>query len=141
VYGAIGSEVKVNTVLIAESDEVIRGLVKAIINSAGYEALETPNGDEALRLAHHVPVQAIILDCLTPSSRGAETLKLLRADSRTAHIPVIAMCGLGQFGAELGLWAKAVVVKPFRPAQLLMKLQYVLRVQTETISLAQRPVA
>jgi DNA-binding response OmpR family regulator len=131
----------VNTVLVAESDEVIRGLVRAIINNAGYEALETTSGDEALRIAHLVPVHAIILDCLTPSSHGAETLKLLRADSRTAHIPVIAMCGLGQFGAELGLWAKAVVVKPFRPAQLLMKLQYVLRAQADAIPLAPQPVA
>ena len=130
-----------NTVLVAESDEVVRGLVKAIINNAGYEALETPDGDEALRIATRVPVQAIILDCLTPSGRGSETLKLLRADSRTAHIPVIAMCGLGQFGAELGLWAKAVVVKPFRPAQLLMKLQFVLRAQAEMVSAPPRPVA
>ena len=137
----MGSEAELNTVLVAESDEVVRGLVKAIINSAGYEAIETTNGDEALRIAHHVPVQAIVLDCLTPSSRGAETLKLLRADSRTAHIPVIAMCGLGQFGAELGLWAKAVVVKPFRPAQLLMKLQYVLRAQPEAVPVSSNAVA
>jgi hypothetical protein len=33
------------------------------------------------------------------------------------------MCGLGQYAADLGLWANAVIVKPFRPAQLLMKLQ------------------
>jgi len=129
----------VNTVLVAESDEAVRGLVKAIIHSAGYEAIETSDGGDALHIAHRVPVQAIILDCLTPSGRGPETLKLLRADSRTAHIPVIAMCGLGQFGAELGLWAKAVVVKPFRPAQLLMKLQYVLRASAEKATVAETP--
>ncbi len=132
-----------NTVLVAESDAVVRGLVKAIISSAGHEAIETTNGEEALRIAHRVPVSAIVLDCLAPASRGAETLKILRADSRTAHIPVIALCGLGQFGAELGLWAKAIVVKPFRPAQLLMKLQYVLRAQAETNVVPQQdsPVA
>ena len=125
------------TVLVAESDEAVRALVKAIINSAGYETVETTSGDEALRIACHHPVQAIVLDCLTPSTRGLETLKLLRADSLTAHIPVIAMCGLGQFGAELGLWAKAIVVKPFRPAQLLMKLEYALRAQAEAAQLCQ----
>lgn len=117
------------TVLVVESDEVVRGLVKAIVESAGCEAIEVTHGDEALRILHSVPVQVIILDCLTPSARGTETLKLLRSNSQTSHIPVIAMCGLGQFGAELGLWAKAVVVKPFRPAQLLMKLEYILRAQ------------
>ena len=127
-----------NTVLVAESDEVIRGLVKAIVNSAGYETIETTGGDEVLPIAHRIAIRAIVLDCLTPSGRGLETLKLLRADSRTCHIPVIAMCGLGQFGAELGLWAKAVVVKPFRPAQLLMKLQYALRASAETSASAQK---
>lgn len=126
-----------NTVLVAESDEAVRALVKAIINSAGYETVETTSGDEALQIARHASVQAIILDCLTPSTRGPETLKRLRADSLTAHIPVIALCGLGQFGAELGLWAKAIVVKPFRPAQLLMKLEYVLRASADAKPLPQ----
>ena len=129
------------TVLVAESDEIIRGLVKAIIRSAGYEVVETSDGHSALTLARQVPVQAIVLDCLTPSARGAEALKLLRTDSRTSQIPVIAMCGLGQFGAELGLWAKAVVVKPFRPAQLLMKLQYALRAQADPVGASQRAMA
>lgn len=125
-----------NTVLVAESDEAVRALVKAIINGAGYEAIETTSGDEALQIARRYPVQAIVLDCLTPSARGLETMKRLRADSVTGNIPVIAMCGLGQFGAELGLWAKAVVVKPFRPAQLLMKLEYAVRAQAEIAALA-----
>jgi DNA-binding response OmpR family regulator len=56
-----------------------------------------------------------------------ETLIRLRTDEHTSSVPVIAMCGLGQYGAELGLWAKAIVVKAFRPAQLLIKLQNAIR--------------
>jgi DNA-binding response OmpR family regulator len=80
-------------------------------------------------------VGAIVLDCMGRARRGIETLKRLRADSRSMEIPVIARCGLGQYGAELGRWAKAIVVKPFRPAQLLMKLQNAIRASAATAGL------
>jgi DNA-binding response OmpR family regulator len=117
----------VQAVLIMEEDNVIRGLVRAIVNSAGYEVIEATNGEDGLKIAQRGAIAAIVLDCLGRSGEGLETLMRLRADQRTAEIPVVAMCGLGQYGAQLGLWAKAVVVKPFRPAQLLMKLQTAIR--------------
>ena len=124
-------------VLVVEEDEIVRGLVSAIVRSAGYEAIESSNCEHAIMIAHSGAIDAIVLDCMGRAGRGMETLKLLRADARTTGIPVVAMCGLGQYGAELGLWAKAVVVKPFRPAQLLMKLQKAIRAQAVTASYAE----
>jgi DNA-binding response OmpR family regulator len=123
----------VQSVLIVEEDEVIRGLVRAIVSSAGYVFLEVANGDEAFEIAQKRAVDAIVLDCLGRSGHGMETLMRLRTDEHTSNIPVIAMCGLGQYGAELGLWAKAIVVKPFRPAQLLMKLQNAIRARNVAV--------
>jgi DNA-binding response OmpR family regulator len=120
----------VQSILVVEADEVVRGLVSAIVKSAGYETVECCCGEEGFKLAQGGAMDAIVLDCLGRSGEGMETLKRLRADAVTSEIPVLAMCGLGQYGAELGLWAKAVVVKPFRPAQLLMKLQNVMRART-----------
>jgi len=117
----------VQAVLIAEEDDVIRSLVRTIVQSAGYQPVEVSSGDQALQMAQRGAYGAIVLDCLGRSGQGMETLKHLRADLRTRDIPVVAMCGLGQYAADLGLWAKAVVVKPFRPAQLLMKLQSAIR--------------
>jgi CheY-like chemotaxis protein len=54
---------------------------------------------------------------------GLRTLKKLRTDPRTHVIPVIAMSGLGQYGYDLPLWASACLVKPFRPSQLIRKIQ------------------
>ena len=119
-------------VLVVEEDEIVRGLVSAIVRNAGYEPIESTNGEDAFMIAQGSTVDAIVLDCMGRAGCGMETLKRLRADVRTMQIPVIAMCGLGQYGAELGLWAKAVVVKPFRPAQLLMKLQNAIRAQAAT---------
>jgi DNA-binding response OmpR family regulator len=118
----------VQSVLIVEEDDAVRGLVNAIVKSAGYDPVEAMSGEHAFTIAQRGVVDVIILDCLGRSGKGMETLKRLRANAVTTAIPVIALCGLGQYGAELGLWAKAVVVKPFRPAQLLIKLQNAMRV-------------
>jgi DNA-binding response OmpR family regulator len=127
----------VNSVLIVEQDDAVRGLVNVIVKSAGYEVIESSTGEDGFKVAQQIRPDAIVLDCLGRSGQGMETLKRLRADVRTANIPVIAMTGLGQFGAELGLWAKAVVVKPFRPAQLVMKLQNAIRGQAATAGYAE----
>jgi DNA-binding response OmpR family regulator len=122
----------VQAVLVVEEDEIVRGLVSAIVKGAGYTSIESTDSEDALLIARSGAVTAIVLDCMGRAGRGMETLKRLRADTRTMDLPVIAMCGLGQYGAELGLWAKAVLVKPFRPAQLLMKLQNAVRPASAT---------
>ncbi len=130
------------SILIFEEDEVVRGLVQVIVESAGYFAVTAANGEDALKIAQHRRVSAIVLDCLAPSGEGVQTLMRLRADANTTAIPVIAMCGLGQYGAELGLWATSVLVKPFRASQLLLKLQYlVTRIQPTEASNALHALA
>ena len=124
-------------VLVVEEDKIVRSLVSTIIRSAGYESVESSNWDDAVMIAHSGAIDAIVLDCMGRAGRGMETLKLLRGDARTTAIPVVAMCGLGQYGAELGLWAKAVVVKPFRPAQLLIKLQNAIQARASTSTYAE----
>jgi two-component system OmpR family response regulator len=121
----------VATILVIEEEEVIRGLVKVILENAGHRAILAGSGEAGIRLATHNAVDALVLDCMGRVSDGVGTLKRIRGDARTAHIPVIAMCGLGQSGAEVGLWANGLVVKPFRPAQLLLRVQAVLEARKQ----------
>jgi len=114
------------TILVIEEEEVIRGLVKVILENAGHRVLMAGSGEAGVQLAARNVIDAIVLDCMGRVSNGVGTLKRLRGDAWTAHIPVIAMCGLGQSGAEVGLWANGLAVKPFRPAQLLLRVQAVL---------------
>ncbi|HUN89917.1 MAG TPA: response regulator [Terriglobales bacterium] len=114
------------TILVIEEEEVIRGLVRAILEGAGYLVLEAASGEAGFELACRGVADALVLDCLGRESNGIQTLRRLRGDAKTAHLPVIALSGLGQAGAEVGLWANALVVKPFRPAQLLLKVQMTL---------------
>ncbi len=118
------------TILVIEEEQVIRDLVRAILEGAGYGILEASTGEAGLELARCGAADALVVDCMGRGSAGIRTLRRLRGEASTAHLPVIALCGLGQDGAEVGLWANTLVIKPFRPAQLLVKVQMTLAAKT-----------
>jgi DNA-binding response OmpR family regulator len=113
------------TILVVDESKVIRGLVQAIVESAGHSVVQAGNCDAGYRLAQRGPVDAIILDCMG-HGEGISLLKRLRAEVATAPTPVVALCGISQAATDLAQWADAVVIKPFRPAELMQKLKGVL---------------
>jgi DNA-binding response OmpR family regulator len=119
------------TILVIEEEEIIRGLIRVMLEGAGYNAIDAAFGEAGLEMARRGTVGAVVLDCMGRLSDGIRVLRKLRGDAATAHLPVIALCGLGQSGGEIGLWANALVVKPFRPAQLLIKVQSTLSLHPE----------
>ncbi|MGZ4787802.1 MAG: response regulator transcription factor [Terriglobales bacterium] len=121
------------TILVVEEEAVIRGLIRTILESAGYQVLEAGDGESGFQLALRGAVNAVVLDCMGLRSNGLAMLRRLRGTAGTAHLPAIALCGLGQSGAEVGLWANGLVVKPFRPAQLLLKVQMVMGAQVDSV--------
>jgi len=133
----------VPTILVVEEEEVIRGLIRVVLESAGYRVVEAREGAAGFLMARRGAVDAVVLDCMGKRSDGITTLRQLRGEASTAHLPVIAMCGLGQSGAEVGLWANALVVKPFLPGQLLLKVQMTMsaRIEAARASEAMRPLA
>ena len=114
------------TILVVEEEDVIRGLIRIIFQNAQHNVVEARSGDAAWQLMQRGTVDAVIADCMGHTSSGLALLKRMRAEVATAQTPVIALCGLGQAGAEAGLWANALVIKPFRPAHLLLKVEAVL---------------
>ncbi len=119
-------------ILVIEEEAVIRGLIRVILENAGYQVVEAGDGKAGVQLALRGAVDAIVLDCMGRQSDGIRVLRRLRGDSATAHLPVVALCGLGQSDVEISLWANALVVKPFRPAQLLLKVEMTLSSRVES---------
>jgi len=133
----------VPTILVIEQEELIRGLIRVILESASYNVVEAGEGDAGFQLARAGGIDGVVLDCMGYRSNGIGVLRHLRGDATTAHLPVIALCGLGQSGAEVGLWANSLVVKPFRPQQLLLKVEMTMSARMEAARQAQmaRPTA
>jgi two-component system cell cycle response regulator DivK len=78
-------------VLLVEDNEKNMKLFRDVLLAAGYEILEATTGRKAVELAsEHVP-DLVLMDVRLPDMDGVETLRRLRADERTASIPVLAL--------------------------------------------------
>ena len=117
------------TVLVADDDADILRLISQRLTHRGYRMLTAANGGEALDLARGRSLDAAILDGIMPGLHGHEVCAALRADRRTAHVPVILLTAKAadadeREAAEAGV--DAYIAKPFRIEELDRKLQELL---------------
>jgi len=110
------------TVLLVEDEELVRGLVRQVLEAQGYRVLEAPHGPAALALARvHArdPLHLLVSDVVMPQMDGP-TLALALREQRPA-LPVLFMSGYSDSGprsAASDLPRSSFLQKPFAPAQL-----------------------
>jgi len=78
-------------VLIVEDNEKNMKLARDILRAKGYETLEAVTGEEGVKLAKEKKPDLVLMDIQLPGINGIEAFKQLRADAKTAPIPVIAL--------------------------------------------------
>jgi two-component system phosphate regulon response regulator PhoB len=118
-------------ILLAEDDPDIRHLVTFKLERAGFTVTEAEaeDGYAALRAAHVSTPDLVLLDVRMPRISGIEVCRELRADPRTAAVPIIMLTARSRpLDLEQAYAAGATdyVVKPFSPRDLLHRVQSVL---------------
>lgn len=78
-------------ILIIEDNARNLKLARDILNHVGYTTLEADNAEDGLALARAQRPGLVLMDVQLPGMNGAEALGRLRADPRTADIPVVAL--------------------------------------------------
>jgi two-component system cell cycle response regulator DivK len=87
-------------ILIVDDNENNRKLARDVLEFAGFETVEATGGVEAVALTiEHLPA-LVLMDIRMPDMNGTEALKLLREDSRTAEIPIVALTSSTMRGDE-----------------------------------------
>jgi signal transduction histidine kinase len=76
------------TILAVDDNDAIRYSLARALQGGGYRVLEARNGTETLRLADEGP-DLITLDVHLPDMDGFEVCRRLKANPKTAHIPVL----------------------------------------------------
>ncbi|MCU1602409.1 MAG: diguanylate cyclase [Frankiales bacterium] len=119
-------------ILLADDSPTVRALAKLELEHAGYEVVEAGDGEETLRLARIRPPDVILLDVEMPQLDGYETVKALKSDPLTTHIPVVFLTG--RVGPDdvvraLQLGGHDYLRKPPEPAELLARVGAALRVK------------
>jgi DNA-binding response OmpR family regulator len=121
-------------VLIADDEHNIRHILDFSLNSEGFDVVAVSNGEDAFTMAVTENPDLIILDVMMPGQGGIETCRQLKADERTAAIPVILLTARAQRrDREEGTAAGAdeYITKPFSPQKVINAVQKFLGVTSE----------
>lgn len=78
-------------VLVVEDNGKNMKLFCDVLQATGYSALSASSGEQALALAGDDVPALVLMDIQLPDMDGVEALARLRADERTARIPVVAL--------------------------------------------------
>lgn len=117
-------------IFCVEDDAGIRDLMIYTLNASGFRAVGFENAKEFYTaLADDTP-ELIMLDIMLPGEDGISILKRLKADARTADIPVIMATAKGNeydkfIGLDLG--ADDYLAKPFGMMEMASRVRAVLR--------------
>lgn len=110
------------TILIVDDSASMRQVVSIALSGAGYEVLQADDGTSALKLLDGRKIHLIISDVNMPKMDGITLVKEVKKNNAYRFTPIIMLTTEGQEakkqeGQRAG--AKAWVVKPFKPDQML----------------------
>ena len=110
------------TIMIVDDSASLRQVAGIALKGAGYEVIEGCDGDDALSQLRGQKVHLIISDVNMPNMDGISFVKALKLLPRYRFTPVMMLTTESQEerkreGQAAG--ARAWMVKPFRPEQLL----------------------
>jgi two-component system cell cycle response regulator DivK len=108
-------------ILIVDDNDNNRKLARDVLEFAGFTTMEATGGVEAVAMTVEHQPDLVLMDIRMPDLSGTEALKLLREDSRTAEIPIVALTSSTMHGDEErflkegfdGYLAKPISVKEF----------------------------
>jgi CheY-like chemotaxis protein len=109
-------------ILVMDDDAMLRGAIRVVLESAGYDVIEAGDGDAGLRLYREQGADLLLVDLFMPERDGLEVIRAVRAEVPGAKI--IAMSGgsnlkLDLLDAATAFGASRTLWKPFVPSVLL----------------------
>jgi two-component system cell cycle response regulator DivK len=86
------------TILIVEDEPRNLKLLRDLLQRFGYEILEATDGEQGVKSAGEKMPDLILMDIMMPKMDGLEATRIIKADIKTKHIPVIALTSYAMKG-------------------------------------------
>ena len=110
------------TILVVDDSASIRQVVGIALKGAGYDVIEACDGKDALGKLTGQKIHLVISDVNMPNMDGISFVKAMKQNAAYKFTPVIMLtteAGESKKTEGQAAGAKAWVVKPFQPAQML----------------------
>ena len=133
------------TILVVDDDPDTLTLIGLTLQRGGFKVIKAQGGQQALNLLTHNRPDLVILDVMMPQMDGYEVCREIKADPRTADLPIVMLTAKAQTQSQLdGFRAGAIdyITKPVHPKDLVARIQTVLaRAQSSTPANGARVIA
>ena len=109
-------------VLVVEDQEDLRGILRDLLTSSGYEMLEAADGQAGVDKAKAEKPDLILMDIQMPVMDGYDATRQIKADPDLKPIPIVAVSSFAMKGDEEKARAAGCdhyITKPYSPMQLL----------------------
>ena len=109
-------------ILVVEDNEKNMKLFRDVLQATGHRTLEAATGGQAVELATAHSPDLVLMDIQLPDIGGVEALGRLRADERTASVPVVALTAQAMEGDRerfLAAGFDGYLSKPVNVAELM----------------------
>ncbi|UPM54377.1 response regulator transcription factor [Gottfriedia acidiceleris] len=115
------------SILIVDDDPHIRKLLNVLLRDEGFTVFEATNGIEAISVFENNKIDMLIIDLMMPKMDGFELCREIR---NNYDLPIIMLTAKGETeqkvrGFKLG--TDDYIVKPFEPAELVVRVKALLR--------------
>ena len=110
------------TILIVDDSASLRQVVAIALKGGGYDVIEAFDGVDGLRKLNGQKIHLIISDVNMPNMDGITFVKAVKQNAAYKFTPIIMLTTESQEGKKMegqAAGAKAWVVKPFKPEQML----------------------
>jgi len=108
-------------ILVIDDDPLDRKVLSVSLTEDGYTVATAENGRVGLQMVREKPFDTVLLDLLMPEIDGFDVLKVIKADARIRHLPVIVISGeedLAGITRCISIGAEDYMQKPFDPVLL-----------------------
>ena len=117
-------------VLIVDSNEINRRMLKATLKSASYQIRECRKALEAMELLGSERIDLVVLDMVLPEMSGIDFCRWLKTNRQTQLIPVLMLTsvqGVENEIAGISSGADEFLIKPINPAVVRARVQAMLK--------------
>ncbi len=120
----------VASILVVDDDKEVARTIRSCLQRENHDIRMVHGGVEALHSVQKQRPDLIVLDILMPDMNGIEVCRRLRADERTANVPIIFLTAMGRLsdkieGFEAG--GDDYLTKPFELEELTLRVRAILR--------------
>ena len=115
-------------ILVADDDECVRGVMRAVLAASGYSIVEARDGEDALRQSLAAHFDLLLMDHNMPNMSGIEMIKELRKQPWCQSVPIMAITAYGNGVAKDALAAGAdrAATKPIQFNAVIVEIKELL---------------